>query len=185
MSGPEESAPRSDRRITALKSVGVVAFLGYGLLLLRFFDPWYQAVAENHPHLAILLLLLVAGLGYLAVRHTGGYIPLRDGHKTRYWMAPVAGLLVVGIWATTTGIRSRHGGYVHNYCAYGASSDAQLQGCLDHVNHFKIDDLDTNAARFAKGGLRKCLDDSGPYCPPELQNIGLQDQQDNTPGERP
>jgi hypothetical protein len=53
---------------------------------------------------------------------------------------------------------------VSNYCEYGAVSDAQLDGCITHVNPEYIDRLDTHAARYARGELRRCLPDAGPFC---------------------
>jgi hypothetical protein len=58
----------------------------------------------------------------------------------------------------------QRGEYVEKYCAYGAVSEAQLQGCLDHVDPAEIDVLDTNASAYADGDLDACLEDSGPFC---------------------
>jgi hypothetical protein len=53
---------------------------------------------------------------------------------------------------------------VGDYCAYGAVSRAQLDGCVDHVTDEDVDGYDTNAAQYARGELDKCLKDSGPFC---------------------
>ncbi len=53
---------------------------------------------------------------------------------------------------------------VEAYCSYGAVSRAQLDGCTDHVTENDFDHLKTNAARYARGELDKCLADSGPFC---------------------
>jgi hypothetical protein len=51
------------------------------------------------------------------------------------------------------------------YCAYGAVSRAQLQGCEENVTWGQIKGLDTNATRYAEsGGLEKCGADAGPFC---------------------
>lgn len=50
------------------------------------------------------------------------------------------------------------------YCEYGALSEAQLQGCIDHVTVDDFDRLNTNAARYARGELDKCRRDAGPFC---------------------
>jgi hypothetical protein len=55
---------------------------------------------------------------------------------------------------------------VSAYCHYGAVSEAQLNGCIDHVGTEQIDRLDTNAARYARGELDECLADAGPFCEP-------------------
>ena len=54
--------------------------------------------------------------------------------------------------------------YVEDYCAYGAVSQAQLDGCIDHVTPQTVDDYDTNAAEYARGELEECLGDAGPFC---------------------
>jgi hypothetical protein len=51
-----------------------------------------------------------------------------------------------------------------DYCSYGSVSKAQLEGCKDHVTADVVDRYDTNAARYAKGQLDRCLGDAGPYC---------------------
>jgi hypothetical protein len=53
---------------------------------------------------------------------------------------------------------------IGDYCAYGAVSHAQLDGCVDHVTTDQVDDLDTNAAEYARGELDRCLEDAGPFC---------------------
>jgi hypothetical protein len=55
---------------------------------------------------------------------------------------------------------------VADYCSYGAVSRAQLEGCETHVTTDVVESYDTNAARYAKGELDKCLEDSGPFCRP-------------------
>jgi hypothetical protein len=63
-----------------------------------------------------------------------------------------------------------HGGdtsnidYVARYCKYGAVSRAQLNECERNVGVRYVDSLGTNAARFARGQLSRCLGDSGPFC---------------------
>ena len=53
---------------------------------------------------------------------------------------------------------------IANYCAYGATSADQLEGCYFHVHIGEIEGRDTNAAEWARGDLDECLSDSGPYC---------------------
>jgi hypothetical protein len=50
------------------------------------------------------------------------------------------------------------------YCQYAAVSRAQLESCEDRVTWGEIKRLDTNAARFARLELDKCLADAGPFC---------------------
>lgn len=56
------------------------------------------------------------------------------------------------------------GDLVGDYCAYGAVSQAQLEGCRDHVTDDDVDARDTNAAQYARGELDECLADAGPFC---------------------
>ena len=60
----------------------------------------------------------------------------------------------------------RGGDVVHDYCAYGAVSEAQLEGCETHVDEATVDSYDTNAAQYARGELDECLQDAGPFCEP-------------------
>jgi len=50
------------------------------------------------------------------------------------------------------------------YCSYGAVSQAELDGCEEHVTTSDIDRLYTNAALYARGELNSCLGDAGPFC---------------------
>lgn len=50
------------------------------------------------------------------------------------------------------------------------NSQAQLGGCLDHVEWDDIRDSDSNAARFARGEIDDCLSDAGPFCEQYLVN---------------
>jgi hypothetical protein len=53
---------------------------------------------------------------------------------------------------------------VGDYCSYGAVSEAQLEGCVEHVTPEVVENYNTNAARYAKGELNACLADAGPFC---------------------
>ena len=79
-------------------------------------------------------------------------------------------LVVVGALALSgcggAGNRSDDGSLVDDYCSYGAVSEAQLEGCIEHVSVEDIDELDTNAAEFARGELDDCRPDAGPFCEP-------------------
>jgi hypothetical protein len=56
------------------------------------------------------------------------------------------------------------GNLVHDYCSYGAVSEAQLEGCVDHVTPEVVEGYDTNAGRYARRELDACLADAGPFC---------------------
>jgi hypothetical protein len=53
---------------------------------------------------------------------------------------------------------------VEAYCAYGAVSRAQLDGCIEHVTPEEVAALRTNAAMYAMGRLDECRADAGPFC---------------------
>jgi hypothetical protein len=53
---------------------------------------------------------------------------------------------------------------VERYCSYGAVSESQLQGCIDHVGLGQVDSLDTNAAQYGRLEIDECLSDGGPFC---------------------
>lgn len=79
---------------------------------------------------------------------------------------PLAVLAVIVIAGCGSGSDSGSGSGdpVADYCAYGAVSRAQLQGCEDHVTTEDIDALDTNAARYSRGEIDACRWDAGPFC---------------------
>lgn len=55
-------------------------------------------------------------------------------------------------------------GLIERYCSYGAVSRPQLRGCIEHVTPDDVARLRTNAARYARGQLDRCLADAGPFC---------------------
>ena len=64
--------------------------------------------------------------------------------------------------ATETALQTAE--LIYRYCSYGSVSEAQLDGCVDHVKPGEILDLRTNAARFARYEITRCLYDAGPFC---------------------
>jgi len=53
---------------------------------------------------------------------------------------------------------------VEAYCSYGAVSERQLAGCIDHVTENDFGDLNTEAARYGRGEIDECMADAGPFC---------------------
>lgn len=53
---------------------------------------------------------------------------------------------------------------VELYCQYSAVSRAQLQGCKKNVTWGQIKRSGTNAARYSRLELDRCLADAGPFC---------------------
>jgi hypothetical protein len=135
-----------------------------------------MVLAENRPWLSGFLIAAAAGTLYLGYQRTGGVLGPRP-----VWMRWAGGIAIaivaISLQAAAVGWRSRSEGYLHDYCSYGAVSQAQLEGCLDHVNHRQIDRLDTHAARFAREDLSLCLSDAGPFCETALGWQGVRDEQ--------
>ena len=87
--------------------------------------------------------------------------------KRRSLALPLVLLLIGGCGGSSeTGAGTEAGNLVGDYCAYGAVSKAQLEGCVEHVTPATVNGYDTNAARYAEGQLDACLADSGPFCKP-------------------
>jgi hypothetical protein len=124
------------------------------------------ALAERKPALAVSVVLLAGGATYWLYRATAHM-------KRRWWLGWCVFVLVVNGNSVITGIKCRTEGYVYEYCAYGAVSQAQFNSCRSHVDHHVIDGLDTNAARFAKGQRTSCGGDAGPFCPDALTRRDL------------
>lgn len=154
-------------------AVIVTAFAAYGL------DRTSYLSAQNHPGAVygVLLVPVVAlvltwiGEGVFRYFKPAPTAEARAGADMvagAQWIiiVPAAVLLAVGILAANRGEndRSSSTGELNLYCRYGAVSQAQLEGCLDHVTTKRVDHLKTNAARFAQGQLQACLSDSGPFC---------------------
>jgi hypothetical protein len=57
-----------------------------------------------------------------------------------------------------------NGPSIVDYCEYGSVSQAQLDGCIEHVTTEDIRRLSTHAALYAESGLDECLADAGPFC---------------------
>ena len=95
----------------------------------------------------------------------------------RWWVGPfIAFALLVGV-AWFVG-KTTHNHLIRNYCWYGAVSGEQLRECESHVSVSRIESLDTNAARFAKGSLEKCLADAGPFCEPDTEQIEAEQERE-------
>jgi len=108
--------------------------------------------------------------------------PMPDYEPNRAWLAPAIVFAVVVVlvgWQTGSDVQS-HG--ITYYCSYGAVSQAQLAECEEHVSSSSINLLHTNAARFARGELEECLEDSGPFCAQE-QTYKEEEAEAPRPGE--
>ena len=53
---------------------------------------------------------------------------------------------------------------VTRYCVYVAKDTDDNADCLDRTDPRIVEREDSNAGRYARGELLRCLDDSGPLC---------------------
>ena len=59
---------------------------------------------------------------------------------------------------------SHHRLSVDDFCAYGATSRPELQRCVYRTAPNDLRGFDTNAGRYGRGELDRCLSDAGPLC---------------------
>ncbi len=75
------------------------------------------------------------------------------------------GMLCATLALSACGVDSRaDANVVEAYCAYGADSEAQFQGCTEHVTVEQVRGYDTSAARFALDDPTSCPADASEYC---------------------
>jgi hypothetical protein len=83
---------------------------------------------------------------------------------------PVVVLLVVVLNSLASGPpdRSAQASTGHNevtrYCVYQARNDGQYDDCLRRTDYRVVRREDSNAARYARGEITRCLPDAGPRC---------------------
>lgn len=115
------------------------------------------------------LLVLAAVIAAIAlILHWRGK---RDGHmgslhRFLALSAPLIVLLALGIYGVADFPAARDWGEntVGNYCAWGAVSEAQFQGCVNNVSLQQVRGLDSQAARFAVDREAVCGSAPGIYC---------------------
>jgi len=149
-----------------------------GLIALAWFGghPSMNLTA-NHPATTATVLVGV-GLVLAAVTvHAPPRHYVSGGWKPR-WLVPflVAGGIGPGYGWIMGHEQRQPGRMLYDYCAYGSVSHAQLDGCMEHVKLSHIDQLDTPAARFARGATDVCGAGSGPYCQGSAEAGDLLDQ---------
>lgn len=64
----------------------------------------------------------------------------------------------------TTGNAQRDLNVVTRYCIYSAKTLDAYDGCLSQTDRRVVARERTNAARYARGELTRCLADAGPRC---------------------
>ena len=145
----DDPTPRQRELSRVLPWVGIFAVILAGALMEEVValwtqnHPWRVAIAGGIALVPTLLVLLV--------------FPSR--------LLIVTAVLVFGSWGIgyVSGLDARDHelGY---YCRYGASTQDELDGCMKRINTDEIDELDTPAARFARGETHECGRGSGPFC---------------------
>jgi hypothetical protein len=127
--------------------IGAV-LIGAGLL-----EGVFELHAQNHPW-------RVGILGGVALLLTGLVLLVFPSRTLK-----ITAVLLFGSWGIgyIAGLDARDHelGY---YCRYGAASQAELDACMKRINTDEIDELDTPAARFARGETHECGRGSGPFC---------------------
>lgn len=127
--------------------------IGATLIAAALLEERIRLVSQNHPW----WVAIVGGIALLVGAAVVFLFPNRA--------LILAGGLLFGAWAIglIAGLddRDHELGY---YCRYGAGSDAELDACMGRVNTDEIAELDTPAARFARGETIECGPGSGPYC---------------------
>ena len=141
---------------------GVVGVVGALVISGRLTDFYDVTATRGHAGLIVLcgFVLAVPAFVIFAIWRV-------DGLKRAGWiLAPVLafGFLFVFHGWNRYDWRTN---YVLNpmaaYCAYGSTSRAQQEGCLNHVTYADLD-RKTRAARFAYNSLASCGATAGPYC---------------------
>lgn len=77
------------------------------------------------------------------------------------WTATIGGIVLL-VEAGDRRFNDRQ--LVDVYCSYGVRSEAQYDGCLDHVTADDVRSRNSEAAKFAKGTKKTCGSGSGPFC---------------------
>ena len=170
-----EHESRLDRSLGQRVSLGVLT----GITAVAAYGALHVLTVHTPNDIPGVAAALLAGLGvaWLAARRAfpgaGRWWTI---DAARFMPAPVFVLVVTALFAWGFGQEQRYQGTLYDYCAYGAVSQAQLTGCLDHVTTDRISQLNTDAARFAQGALSQCLADAGPFCAAAANQEQLQNQ---------
>ena len=130
-----------------------IVAIGAGIVVVALFEGWVELAAQNHPwRVAIVGAVVFAAVGLaLFLLPSGPLIAVT--------------LCLAGGWAVglIAGVDAREK-EVSYYCKYGAESQAALDDCMSSVNTDDIAELDTPAARFARGETFECGHASGRFC---------------------
>jgi hypothetical protein len=138
-----------------------ILLIGLFLALAELNDGlWHRVGYSNHPLLAVVVLAAaVLALGVAAAR-----LSRLKGHGHLIALLAVSaaflGVSALSVWDARDAARR----LVTDYCSYGATSNAQLDGCLSHISAGYVLRHHTRAARFATNFDADCGQRSGPFC---------------------
>jgi len=163
----------------------VVRFLCWSVLIVGPVYLWFsldlakEVESAGFLHFEKGLAAFGVAAGMLVAAH---FLAGGDIDKNARWLIPcgiVLGFLMIVFWSG----HAQRDGLVYDYCAYGAVSEAQLLGCINHADPEEIWKSDTNAARFGREVLSDCLADAGPLCADALEYRLLEEEaaQDRRP----
>lgn len=165
-------------------------FLVYpaGFMLLAFLHAyvWTSLGQASEAFVFEIILLLGAvvfgGVAYMLYGHIRvlGFPPFTDtpNPKMQFFVATVNTLrrtafalvllvVVIGLGVVSVDLERRNKNmWVRDYCAYGAQSWAQLDGCIAHVDYEDFSRENTPAARFIMDWdeTKECGIGAGPFC---------------------
>lgn len=127
--------------------------LGAVVLAAALLEDVIRLEAQNHPW----RVAIVGGVVFLVIGLALVVFPARA--------AIAAAAFLFGAWAIglVAGLDDRDH-ELGDYCRYGASSQAEIDDCMERVDTDEIAELDTPAARFARGETNVCGPGSGRYC---------------------
>jgi hypothetical protein len=145
----DDPAPMSESTARVIFWVVIVA----GILAAALFEEWVAIKAQNHPW-------RVGIVGGIALVPTGLVLLLFPQRRLMALAAVVFGAWGIGM---VSGLDARDH-ELGDYCRYGAASQAELDACMKRVDTHEIEELDTPAARFARGETNVCGPSSGRYC---------------------
>ncbi len=120
-------------------------------------DEFLREVGESGAAWPVIAALVLGGvvLAYIGLRRTS------TGHAAA--VAGALGFVLLASGGVVELAREEGVRLVDEYCAYGAVSDAQLEGCKSHVTADEVRELRTPAAVFAiEEGA--CGGGAGPFC---------------------
>ncbi|MEA2275313.1 MAG: hypothetical protein QOC78_273 [Solirubrobacteraceae bacterium] len=176
---PEHPRPRER---DAAANAGTLVLWGLaivgGLLLITTGE---QHIVEPLAGGNAVALVTVAAFGLTVALAAGAFVLFaRYPRGARPPLATflVAGAIVLGFFSYSMLTEWQSSDrLVGDYCAYGAVSHAQLDGCKGHVTANQVRARDTTAAHFAQRDVEDCGSGAGPFCEGVVDRRYLEDQQ--------